>query len=152
MTHKDGFPYRSLFEFLHEKGVTSGTSPEEVKRLKAEYWKGYREEYRKNYRKRHREVSFALPQRDFEELERRSLKMGTSVPHYVRSLIGSRLKSEPEGDLETERILRAITKLQLNIHHGMIENHITHKAPTYDLFLEVIERIEGLEEMVKSTR
>lgn len=147
MSHEQ-FPYRSIWRYLEETGVLEKGTDDEIKAAKREYWKLYRNHYRNTYRTENREVSIAIPAKKYVALTDHCQELGITIPQFLRSKIDVALAT-PSGtmDLAKRTLITKVSQIYAEIQNH-VRNHITHKAPTYDLYLSLLAKIEELEKLL----
>lgn len=139
-----------LWEYVEQSGVLESGNDEAIEAVKKEYHRKYQREYRKQKRKDRPEVTITLPKPIWLKLTHAAQRHHYSLPAFIKHAAVSYLDQtylvpdrEPVSRLE-QYLRLCQTDLQIVAKHV----HKREYAELYQLFTDLVERIQHIEEIV----
>ena len=139
---KETFPYKSLYEYLSVKLVCfSNPTDEEIKALKAQYWKEYYSHYQKQRRQRVKEFTLGFNSNMITLIHQK--RDGQSVSEYLYSCVFNALEGGPK-DL---KLIQDVYTNQMEIIANLEELIEEDNLQISD---ELLEKMEALAEQIQN--
>jgi len=140
----DNFPYNSLHEYLDDRFADcKSVSDTDIQNAKREYRKHYLKAYYDTYQRQNIQISFRIPKRRFQDLEKLAKTNSISVTTYLRRLALETQNLNTDIDMKRMRIL-------LLKSMDALEDYIEQGSET--LIYKALKHLEAIGTLLTSDR
>lgn len=144
------WPYKNLNDFLEKIGIKDRATPQQLE----EYRQIYKREYHKHYQRQHRqenpEFTLNFTRSQAKQLKTLACADGLSVQQYIKRLtlevLGNPVRVQSQVTIETKQVLSNIYSEIQNLIRNDFHDNVGHQ----NLYKELLERIESIEELIDS--